>query len=141
MKKLLFVLMTVFTLLSCESSERNSMLREQRHEIEKQIVKLRNMCDAKERLLDSLDVELQERHIALEGRNPQYNIRYRVHFSNLDSALRSGLRDVQNTEFEIPVSRYYYKSINIGKEIIDEGGGFFSGRANMTVEVVNKYMR
>lgn len=141
MKKLLFVLMTVFTLLSCESSERNSMLREQRHEIEKQIVKLRNMCDAKERLLDSLDVELQERHIVLEGRSPQYNIRYRVHFSNLDSALRSGLRDVQNTEFEIPVSRYYYKSINIGKEIIDEGGGFFSGRANMTVEVVNKYMR
>lgn len=133
--------MTVFMLLSCESSERNSMLREQRHEIEKQIVKLRNMCDAKERLLDSLDVELQERHIALEGRSPQYNIRYRVHFSNLDSALRSGLRDVQNTEFEIPVSRYYYKSINIGKEIIDEGGGFFSGRANMTVEVVNKYMR
>jgi uncharacterized protein YcfL len=141
MKRLLFVLMTVFTLLSCESSERNSMLREQRHEIEKQIVKLRNMCDAKERLLDSLDVELQERHIVLEGRSPQYNIRYRVHFSNLDSALRSGLRDVQNTEFEIPVSRYYYKSINIGKEIIDEGGGFFSGRANMTVEVVNKYMR
>ena len=141
MKKLLFVLMTAFMLLSCESNERNNMLREQRHEIEKQIVKLRNMCDAKERLLDSLDVELQERHIALEGRSPQYNIRYRVHFSNLDSALRSGLRDVQNIEFEIPVSRYYYKSINIGKEIIDEGGGFFSGRANMTVEVVNKYMR
>jgi hypothetical protein len=125
MKKLLFVLMTAFMLLSCESNERNNMLREQRHEIEKQIVKLRNMCDAKERLLDSLDVELQERHIALEGKSPQYNIRYCVHFSNLDSALRSGLRDVQNIEFEIPVSRYYYKSINIGKEIIDEGGGFF----------------
>lgn len=141
MKKYILILVSVFVLISCESNERNNMLREQRHEIEKQISNLRNLCDNKQQLLDSLDVELQERHIALEGRNPQYFVRYRVHFSNLDSALRRGLRDVQNTEMEIPVSRYYYKQINLGKEIVDEGGGFFGSKAHMTIEVVNKYMR
>jgi len=141
MKNFILILVSVFTIFSCESNERNNMLREQRHEIENQIAKLRNMCDSKQHLLDSLDVELQERHIALEGRTPQYCVRYRVHFSNLDSALRRGLRDVQNTEMEIPVSRYYYKSINLGKEIVDEGGGFFGSKAHMTIEVVNKYMK
>ena len=141
MKKYILILVSVFVLISCESNERNNMLREQRDEIEKQISNLRNLCDNKQQLLDSLDVELQERHIALEGRNPQYFVRYRVHFSNLDSALHRGLRDVQNTEMEIPVSRYYYKQINLGKEIVDEGGGFFGSKAHMTIEVVNKYMR
>lgn len=141
MKKIILILASVFILISCESNERNNMLREQRHEIEKQISNLRNLCDGKQQLLDSLDVELQERHIALEGRNPQYYVRYRIHFSNLDSALRRGLRDIQNTEMEIPVSRYYYKSINLGKEVVDDGGGFFGSRANITIEVMNKYMR
>lgn len=141
MKKFILFLTVIFTLLSCESNERNNLLREQRHEIENQIVKLRNMCETKQILLDSLDLELQERHIALDGRNPQYYVRYRIHFSNLDSALRRGLRDVQNTEMEIPVSRYYYKSIRLGKEIVDEGGGFFGSKAHMTIEVTNKYMK
>ena len=141
MRKFIIFLATIFVLFSCESNERNNMLREQRHEIEKQISNLRNLCDNKQQLLDSLDVELQERHIALEGRNPQYFIKYRIHFSNLDSSSRRSLRDVQNTEIEIPVSRYYYKSVNLGKEIVDEGGGYFSSRVNMTIEVVNKYMR
>lgn len=134
--------MTVlFTLLSCESNERNNMLREQRHEIEKQISNLRNLCDNKQQLLDSLDIELQERHIVLEGRTPQYYVRYRIHFSNLDSALHRGLRDIQNMEMEIPVSRYYYKDIRLGKEILDEGDGFFGSRVHMTIEVTNKYMK
>lgn len=141
MKKIMFALFGLLIITSCESNQKNNLLRQQRHEIETQIAKLQNIIIRKEAQVKRLDVELKERHIALEGRKPQYCIKYRLHFSNLDSALRHGLRDAQNTEFEIPVSRFYFKNSNIGRNIVDEGGGFFESRAHVTVEVTDKYIK
>ena len=124
MKKFLFILMLSLVFVSCETKE----------SLTDDISKLRNEKEVLSKNVDSLNVEIVELNSNIvslsekfkeltiyEERTPKYVLKLRLKQSHFSLDIGKHIKDAANAiEFEMPVDRDFYNSVDVGTNIVDE---------------------
>ena len=125
MKKLILVLMVIFTLSSCESEEKVksqiTILKEQRAEIQSQFDKTVLMTNENISEIKKQHEILKEMKIEVAGRVPIYIIKFKLKQSHFSLDIGKHMKDAMNSiEFELPVDKQFYHSVKIGTNVVDD---------------------
>ena len=150
MKKIIFILFSLILFVSCESKEQVkgdiTELTNQRNALQGQTVSMQlNIIDLTSQTTKLTD-ELKVLNILKSGKQPVYVIKLKLKQSHISLSISKHLKDMANAiEFEMPVDKEYYNSVNVGTEIVDNfrmGSLFFAGSfGSWEMTVINKYVK
>lgn len=114
-----------FVVTSCESKESVQSdldkLRNERRECYLDINLLNSDIEWKKKELASINSQLDERKIYLDGKTPKYILKLKLKQSHFSVNPMKHAKDAMNAiTFELPVDRDFYNSVSKGTEIVDE---------------------
>lgn len=118
-------LLLALTLISCENQHdvQNDIhqLKIQRTAIQQEIQTLLDSKIDKQKEINLLDEKLKELKIYNTGKKPYYILKIRLKQSRISLDIGAHFKDEMNAiEFEIPVDKDFYNSVNIGTKITDK---------------------
>lgn len=117
--------MLAVVLSSCESQQdvQNDIerLKNERTTIQQEVQNLSNSKSKKQKEIALLDEKLKELNIYNSGRTPHYILKIRLKQSRVSLDIGKHMKDAMNAiEFELPVDKDFYNSVNVGTKITDE---------------------
>jgi len=153
MKYVLILLMCAFV-VSCTSISEQRQAEEQ---LEIKLAVLMKECNQELAKIESLrndiadyEYQIQEAsntiNVYNQGREPQYIVKFNLRQSHFSLDLVKRAKDAINAiEFELPVNKEFYNSIEIGTQVIDKfrvGSLILYGSiGNWHMSVINKEIR
>lgn len=125
MKNILFTLLTLFMLISCESEEKIKSdidnLRNERLELRSYNRELKDTSVRISNEIVDLETRLKELNIINSGRTPKYIITFKLKQSHISLDLMKHAKDAMNAiEFTMLVDKEFYNKHDVGDEIVDE---------------------
>ena len=117
--------MLAVVLSSCESQQdvQNDIerLKNERTIIQQDVQSLSNSKFNRQKEVALLDEKLKELEIYNSGRTPHYILKIRLKQSRVSLDIGKHIKDGMNAiEFELPVDKDFYNSVNVGTKITDE---------------------
>ena len=148
MKKIMRILSLLFIVvltISCESQEdiENDIknLKSVRSNLEKDVKNLSYTIKEKKEKITSLSEKVKELGIYESNKTPHYILKLKLKQSRVSLSVSKHIKDAINAiEFELPVDKDFYHSVNVGTKITDKfrAGSFVINGSfsnwNMTVE-------
>lgn len=140
----------VVTLMSCESKQdvANDIekLKMERNSLQNEVYLLREDVETQEAEVKKLDKKLNEMHIYESGKTPKYILKLKLKQSRLSFDVTKHIKDGMNAiQFELPVDKDFYNSVNVGTEIVDNfrTGSFilYGSFGNWKMKVIDKEIR
>ena len=125
MKNLLLLLMIAFTLVSCESkksiTDDISKLKIDRISLRNSVDSLNNSKDEKTAQISVLNEKIKELGIYASGKTPKYILTLHLKQTHFSLSITKHIKDAANAiDFELPVDKDFYNSVEIGTNIVDE---------------------
>ena len=125
MKNLLLLLMIAFTLVSCESkksiTDDISKLKIDRISLRNSVDSLNNTKDEKTAQISVLNEKIKELGIYASGKTPKYILTLHLKQTHFSLSITKHIKDAANAiDFELPVDKDFYNSVEIGTNIVDE---------------------
>lgn len=131
MKKILFVLM-MLVFVSCETSESLNKdidgLKSRKTELSTEVSSLTDNLNAKRAELATLETKAKELGMLSEGKTPKYILKLHLKQSHFSLSIKKHISDAVNAiDFELPVDKDFYNSVEVGTKVVDEfrTGSFF----------------
>ena len=121
----LIILFIALSLVGCDNRENLkqeiNQLKKTRTNIKNDIQYLNNLRSSTSKEIAKMDERLKELNIYVDGKQPRYILKVRLMQSHFTLDLEQHVKDELNAiEFELPVSKEFYNSVNVGTRIVDE---------------------
>jgi len=124
MKKIMLVAVMFIAVLftSCETEEKVQSdidkLRSERTELQVEVSDLNTSVFQSESTIQKQEEQLKELGIYLDGDTPKYIIKIQLKQSHFSLSIKKHVKDAMNKiEFEMPVDKEFYDSIEIGDKL------------------------
>ncbi len=121
----LYMLLVAFLFTACENENdvKNNIeiLRNKRTTLTNDVKNLNATKNSKTNEIDLLNEKIKELRIYESGKKPQYILKIHLKQSHFSLDIGKHMKDAINAiDFEMPVSREFYNSVNVGTRIVDE---------------------
>ena len=121
----LYALLVAFLFTACENENDVKsdieILRNKRATLTNDVKNLNATKNSKTNEIALLNEKIKELRIYESGKEPQYILKIHLKQSHFSLDVGKHIKDAMNAiDFEIPVSREFYNSVNVGTRIVDE---------------------
>lgn len=131
MKRIILAIIIGLLIISCRESNLKSDIQDLQYrktELETKLSILETQIAIKNRISEEIDSKIENNkelidqiNIKLSDREPKYILKLKLKQSHLSWSIGKHIKDVMNAiEFELPVDKGFYDSINKGAEIVDQ---------------------
>lgn len=124
MRKILFVLM-VLAFVSCENEKSVQSdldkLKTERETLMGEVTSLNGVAEQKKVEISELETKAKELGMLAQGKTPKYILKLHLKQSHFSLSIKKHISDAVNAiDFELPVDKDFYNSVEVGTEIVDE---------------------
>jgi len=121
----LYILLVAFLFTACENENDVKtdleILQNKRTVLNKEVDKLVESKNYKNNEIALLNEKLKELKIYESGKTPQYILKIHLKQSHFSLDIGKHMKDAMNSiDFELPVDKDFYNSVNVGTKIVDE---------------------
>ena len=147
MKKILFAIIAILTLASCDSIETQSRLQSECSKLRKERETIQTQINSSSARLTELRDEVNElgklKSSLINGREVKYIVKFKIKQGTFTLDVFEHIKNNMNSiEVEIPVSKSFYDRLSVGQDITDSfkwGSLVFNGDfSTLHMKVIGK---
>lgn len=124
MRKILLALMVLF-FVSCENEKSVQSdldkLKTERETLMGEVTSLNGVAEQKKVEISELETKAKELGMLAQGKTPKYILKLHLKQSHFSLSITKHIKDAANAiDFELPVDKDFYNSVEVGTSIVDE---------------------